>query len=150
MTNETQSRKAEALALLALDNLTPAQKERLNVLTAQQAGYEEIVMNEAEYQETAPFVAPFPKTYWKVLDFDEVSYVGVPEFYTSVDDCLLLPFGMDAPLRLNIYPTQAQAKFTTDTRGAEIWSIVKGVESKLKQITARAIHKAWWETQEGG
>lgn len=89
MTMDTKTLKQEALALLALDELTPTQRARLNILTADQAGYDSKAMTEDEYQEARLWLAPFPQSYWLVRNGAAFKYVGL-EFCVSVDACLML------------------------------------------------------------
>lgn len=84
---DTITRKTEALALLALDTLTDEQKARLNILTAQQAGYRVLETPDGLRIQLA-----------KVFGYDEngssmhvYPLANAPEFCTSVDACLMLP-----------------------------------------------------------
>lgn len=140
----TQSRKQEALALLALPELSTSQRARLNVLTGEQAGYQFSAMTEAEYREDSTWISPFPKTYWLVSNGAAVRYVG-PEFTRSADACLALP--KPAELFWDLQEAIEDSPFTA-------WLMdIEELEEPVardadKHSLACAMLKCWWAIQE--
>lgn len=91
---DTKTRKTEALALLALKDISAGQADKLTILTAQQVGYS------VRKTRTIPNPAGDIDAYGLFLNDEHIAgddaFVGnlwaeVPDYANSVDACLTLP-----------------------------------------------------------
>lgn len=143
----TMSNKTEALGLLALDTMTRKQRDWLDILTAHQAGLQEIVMQEGRYDSELDAVseAHQPGIITRLMDHDELwGYLNVPNYTTSVDACLTLPLPEG-------YFWLLESKFGSDPYGAILYKAFMKQETQKKyQSDASlplAMLRAWWTMQ---
>lgn len=155
MNTKTQSRKAEALALLEMQDLTPSQCLRLNRLTAEQQDYSVLsvglvghTFSGEEIVKYALFKNEVPVPGTRLSSPDAVVLKFIPNYAVSVDACLTLPLPRYHFWRL----WGATSGIPVDRHCAEIMyavSIKDGDDSSDARSIALAMLKAWWRIQEG-
>lgn len=137
-------RKQEAMALLALDELTRGQEIELNILTAKQAGYtirKTGWMRQPAWSEAYPtyqLVSPMGNDIEDAVSLDNV-WLNAPEFCTSVDACLTLPVSVAWHWRLSTANTIINAELYD--LGGERWAKEFGDTLPLAML------KTWWQIQ---
>lgn len=141
---DTKTRKAETLELLALDELTYEQAERLDYLTATAAGMKTFYDPDNLFSE---FTASreWVRTGYYDPDNNNMAH-ELPGYCISVDACLLLPLPEGCIWKL----------FHGDEKGASAHILVRPVGKPAEDKSfgrdaslALAMLVAWWQIQDG-
>lgn len=141
----TKPRKMEALELLTLDKMTRKQRDWLDVLTALRAGHTEIVMQEGRYDSDldAFSEAHQPGIITRLMDFDELwGYLNVPNYATSIDDCLKLFLPDAYVVFMQVNPNHC----VCSVRPLE--DILFTAAKEEAKTLPLAMLKAWWSIQD--